>query len=74
MLKPRWPLGALAEGDWTYTRREGDVREKLFHLREDAQELRNLADNPAMRPILERMRQALFRLTAGPLTPQRFNL
>ncbi len=73
LLKPRWPLGALAEGDWTYTRREGDVREELFHLREDAQELHNRAADPAMRPILERMRQALSRLTAGPLTPRRFN-
>jgi arylsulfatase A-like enzyme len=72
MLEPRWPMGALADGDWTYIRREGDVREELFHLREDAQELHNRALDPAVQRILVRMRQALSRLTAGPLTPQRF--
>ena len=69
-LKPRWPLAALTDGDWTYIRREGDVREELFHLREDAQERHNLASDPAMQPTLERMRGALGRLTAGPLTPR----
>jgi len=73
LLEPRWPLAALTEGDWTYIRREGDVREELFYLRKDASELHNLAGDPAMEPTLERMRQALSRLTRGPLTPQRFN-
>ena len=41
--KPTWPLGALNEAEWSYIRREGDVREELFHLREDAKEERNLA-------------------------------
>ena len=72
-LKPRWPMGALADRDWTYIRREGDVREELFHRRDDAQELHNLAADPAVQPTLERMRQLLSRSTAGPLTPQRFN-
>ena len=71
--KPRWPLAALTDGDWTYIRREGEVREELFRVREDAQERHNLADDPAMQPTLERMRRALGRLTAGPLTPERFN-
>jgi len=73
LLEPRWPLAALTEGDWTYIRREGDVREELFYLRKDASELHNLAGDPAMEPTLERMRQALSRLTRGPLTPQRFS-
>jgi arylsulfatase A-like enzyme len=73
LLVPRWPLGAVADGDWTYIRREGDIREELYDLREDAQELHNRAGDQATRPILERMRQALLRLTAGPLTPERFN-
>jgi arylsulfatase A-like enzyme len=73
LLEPRWPLAALSEGTWTYIRREGDVREELFDLRKDASELNNLAGDPAMEPTLERMRQALGRLTGGPLTPQRFN-
>ena len=43
LLQPHWPLAALAEGDWTYIRRDGDVQEELFHLREDAGEAHNLA-------------------------------
>jgi len=73
MVKPHWPLAAVNEGGWTYIRREGDVHEELFHLREDAKELYNLAGSPAARPKLDRMRGSLSGLTAGPLTPQRFN-
>jgi arylsulfatase A-like enzyme len=73
VLKPRWPLAALAEGEWNYIRREGDVHEELFHARVDAQERHNLADDPSTQPVLQRMRDALRQLTAGPLTPQRFN-
>jgi arylsulfatase A-like enzyme len=71
LLKPRWPLAALAAGDWTYIRREGNVREELFHVREDANEQRNLAGDPAMVPALLRMRSALDRLTGGPRTSRR---
>jgi arylsulfatase A-like enzyme len=70
---PRWPMAALTLGDWTYIRREGDIREELFHLREDAQEWHNRAGDPALQPVLERMRETLGRLTAGPLNSQRFN-
>ena len=73
LLKPRWPLAALTEGDWTYIRREGEVSRRAVRLREDAKELHNLAADPAQQPTLERMRDALGHLTAGPLTPQRFN-
>ena len=73
MVKPHWPLAAVNQGGWTYIRREGDVHEELFHLREDAKEMHNLAGDRAMAPILERMRKALSRLTGGPLTPQRFS-
>jgi arylsulfatase A-like enzyme len=73
LLKVHWPLAALAEGDWTYIRREGDVREELFHLRADPKETHNLAGDPAETPRLEQMRGALRGLTAGPLTPQRFH-
>jgi arylsulfatase A-like enzyme len=69
---PRWPLAALTEGDWTYIRREEGPREELFNVREDARERVNLAGNPALRQTLERLRNALGRLTAGPLTPRRF--
>ena len=68
-----WPLGALNDGDWSYIRREGNVHEELFRVGQDAWEQHNLARDPAARPVLERMRQALVRLTGGPLLPQRFN-
>jgi arylsulfatase A-like enzyme len=73
LLQPRWPLAGLTEGGWTYLRREGTVREELYDMRTDARQVQDLAGNPAMRTILERMRETLNRLTAGPLTPQRFN-
>jgi arylsulfatase A-like enzyme len=68
-----WPLGAIHDGDWSYIRGEGNVREELFHLKNDAKEQRNLAHDPTARPILERMRQTLGRITGGPLLPERFN-
>ena len=71
--KRLWPLGALKDREWSYIRREGDVREELFHLSEDANERRNLAGDPAARLMLRRMRAALGGLTAGPLLPQRFS-
>jgi arylsulfatase A-like enzyme len=73
LLMRRCPLSAVADGGWTYIRREGDVREELYNLREDPQELHDRAADKATQPVLERMRQALLRLTAGPLTPERFN-
>jgi arylsulfatase A-like enzyme len=68
-----WPMGALNEGEWSYIRSEGKVREELFHLRRDAKEQRNLARDPASQPVLNRMRDTLSRLTGGPLEPRRFN-
>ncbi len=68
-----WPLGGLADDEWSYIRREGDVREELFHLTDDANEQRNLASDPALRGRLEQMRGHLKKLTAGPLLPERFN-
>jgi arylsulfatase A-like enzyme len=73
LLKPRWPLAALTGGEWSYIRKEGNVYEELFHIKEDAQERHNLVKDPDSQPVLERMRKALSELTAGPLTPQRFN-
>jgi arylsulfatase A-like enzyme len=71
--KQDWPLGALVAGGWAYIRREGDIREELFHLRVDPKELNNRAADPGERPRLALMRETLRNLTAGPLTPDRFN-
>ena len=72
---PRQPgaLAALTEDRWSYIRREGDVQEELYHLREDPREQHNVAASAASRPRLERMREVLSRLTLGPLTLERFN-
>ena len=67
------PLAALTEDGWSYIRREGEVREELYHLREDPREQHNVADSAGSRPRLERMRGVLSRLTRGPLTLDRFN-
>jgi arylsulfatase A-like enzyme len=65
---------SLAAGDaiylWIWQR--GAVHEALFDLRADPNESLNLAAEEAQQPVLERMRAALDRLTAGPLTPERF--
>jgi arylsulfatase A-like enzyme len=73
VLKRRWPMAALTEDQWTFIRREADGREELFSLRDDSAEQHNLAGDPAMQVTLKRMREALGRLTSGPLTPERFS-
>jgi arylsulfatase A-like enzyme len=70
--KKSWPLGALNDGEWSYIRREGNIREELFRVSKDAREEYNLARDPAAQPILARMRRTLGQLTGGPLVPQRF--
>jgi arylsulfatase A-like enzyme len=72
VLNSSWPLAAWAEGDWTFIRQEGDVREELFDMRTDARQARNLARADEAQPMLELMRASLGRLTAGPLTRERF--
>ena len=68
-----WPLGALNDGEWAYIRREGDVREELFHARDDARQEHDLARDPTERSRIERMKKLLNDLTAGPLLPDRFS-
>jgi hypothetical protein len=63
----------VADGDWSYIRREGDVREELYDSREDSKEMHNRGGDKATQPILEQMRQALLRLTSGRLAPERLN-
>ena len=73
LLKPHWPLAGLAQDDWTYIRRDGEVQEELFRRRDDAKQQHNLASDPSVRAVLEQMRDTLNRLTDGPLTPERFH-
>jgi arylsulfatase A-like enzyme len=73
LLAREWPLAALTEGDWSYIRREGEVQEELFDLRRDTTELHNLVSVPDVQHRLDQMRKSLARLTAGPLTPDRFH-
>jgi hypothetical protein len=67
------PEGAVKDGEWSYIRREGDGREKLFHLREDPKEQHDLAGDPGAQTTLTQMRAALDRLTGGPLLRERFS-
>jgi arylsulfatase A-like enzyme len=67
-----WPLAALAEGDWTYIRKEGAVGEELFDIRTDPKQARDIARDAASQPILEDLRNSLNRATSGPLTRERF--
>ena len=62
----RGPLVSLAEGDYVYIRNEGDGREQLFHERDDPDELINRAKVEAMQPLLQRFRQRLDQVKAGP--------
>ncbi len=73
MVKPHWPVAALIEGNWAYIRREANGGEELFNLRDDARESQNLAGSQTAVLQLEQMRKSLQGLTAGPLTPRRFN-
>jgi hypothetical protein len=63
----------MNDAEWSYIRREGDIREELFHLHEDAKKEHNLASDPGTQTTLERMRATLDRVTAGPLLPGRFS-
>ena len=66
-----WPIAALSQGGYSYIRREQGPREELYDFRRDPHEQRDLAGSDA--PRIEQLRQTLSRMTAGPLTPDRFN-
>jgi arylsulfatase A-like enzyme len=61
----RGSLVSLAEGDFVYIRNEGDGSEELFQEPDDPLELRNRARDEVMRPVLQRLRQQLDRMSAG---------
>jgi hypothetical protein len=61
MPASRGALVSLAEGGFVYIRNEGDGLEELFNERDDPDELKNLAGNEAMLPILRRFHDRLER-------------
>jgi arylsulfatase A-like enzyme len=74
LMEDRRVWASLAEGESIYVRiqQAAGVIEALFDLRTDARQSHNLAEDSAQQPVLERMRVTLDRMTAGPLTPERF--
>jgi arylsulfatase A-like enzyme len=62
-------LAAVKGKDWSYIRREGNVRDELFHLPDDPNEAHNLADEPAAQTTVEQMRRTLDGLTGGRSPP-----
>jgi arylsulfatase A-like enzyme len=59
------PLIALADGDFVLIRNERDGTEEIFDERDDPGELTNRARGEALRPILERLRERLARITGS---------
>jgi arylsulfatase A-like enzyme len=74
LLENRAVWASLAEGDSSYLwiLAGGTVHEALFDLRADPRESRNLAEEVARQPTLQRMRATLDRMTVGPLAVERF--
>ena len=60
-------------GEWSYIRYEGEFHEELFNLGHDPSEQFNRAIDPQAEATLVRMREALGRITNGPLLPLRFS-
>ncbi len=58
----RGPLVALAENGVVYIRNDGDRGEELFDEHNDPRELINLINSPAMKPILQRLRDRIDQL------------
>jgi arylsulfatase A-like enzyme len=73
VLERRRAWAALAQGDWIYIWREGAGSDELFDLAADGHQRQNRVSDPAVQPLITQMRQTLDKLTAGPLTHERFN-
>jgi len=61
----RGPLESLAQEGYVYIRNDGEGQEQLFLERDDPLELSNRAQDEAMQPILQRLRQRLDQMKAG---------
>ena len=74
MPEKRAVWASLAEGDSSYIwiLLGGKVHEALFDLRTDPREARNLVNDVAQQPTLQRLRATLDRVTVGPLAVERF--
>jgi arylsulfatase A-like enzyme len=76
LVENRLAWASLAEGNLIYIRiRQGDLdHEELFDVREDPRQSKNVAQDPARRSVVDRLRAKLDLLTEGPLLPERFRL
>ncbi len=70
--RERSVVGAIKGREWSFIRHEGNGREDLYHLSEDAKEERNLVSYPSAQSTLEQTRALLYRMSGGPLSPERF--
>ena len=60
----RGPLISLAEDDYVYIRTQGNRSEELFNVRDDPNELNDLARDDQMLPVLRRFRDRLKQVLA----------
>ena len=65
------PMASLAQDDWVLIRREDESEEQLFNLRDDPQEMNNLAGDPSTQSRIQQMRQTLDGLIGGLVTLER---
>ena len=55
--RPTFPMAMFNDAEWTYIRREGNIREELYHLGKDAKQQHNLVREQDAKPTLERLRK-----------------
>ncbi len=58
-------MASLAQDDWVLIRREDESDEQLFNIRDDPQEMHNLAEDSSTQLRIQQMRQTLDGLIGG---------
>jgi len=62
-------MASIVDGEWCLIRSDRKGRDELYDLARDPEQLRDLSADPAHTARLDRMRQALSRLSSGGWTP-----